>query len=58
MNFGQFLIMRHELLLTVAALIMLIAEIATSEMNTKRLIPFFIGIFSVITIVGFLPAES
>jgi NADH-quinone oxidoreductase subunit N len=50
--------MRHELLLTVAALIMLIAEIATSEKNTKRLIPFFIGIFTVITIVGFLPAES
>jgi len=58
MNFGQFLIMRHELLLTVAALIMLIAEIATSEKNTKRLISFFIGIFSVITIVGFLPTES
>jgi NADH-quinone oxidoreductase subunit N len=58
MNISQFLIMRHELLLTVAALIMLIAEIATSEKNTKRLIPFFIGIFTVITIVGFLPAES
>jgi len=58
MNLGQFLIMRHELLLTVAALIMLIAEIATSEKNTKRLISFFIGIFSVITIVGFLPTES
>jgi len=58
MNISQFLIMRHELLLTVAALIMLIAEIATSEKNTKRLIPFFIGIFTVITLVGFLPAES
>jgi NADH-quinone oxidoreductase subunit N len=58
MNISQFLIMRHELLLTVAALIMLIAEIATSEKNTKRLIPFFIGIFTVITLVGFLPTES
>jgi NADH-quinone oxidoreductase subunit N len=58
MNISQFFIMRHELLLTVAALIMLIAEIATSEKNTKRLIPFFIWIFTVITLVGFLPAES
>jgi NADH-quinone oxidoreductase subunit N len=57
MNISQFLIMRHELLLTVAALIMLIAEIATSEKNTKRLIPFFIGIFALVTLVGFLPGE-
>jgi len=58
MNFGQFLIMRHELLLTVAALIMLIAEIATSDQNKKRLIPFFTGIFTVITIIGFLPGDA
>lgn len=50
--------MRHELLLTVAALIMLIAEIATGDQNKKRLIPFFTGIFTVITIIGFLPGEA
>jgi NADH-quinone oxidoreductase subunit N len=50
--------MRHELLLTVAALIMLVAEIATSDANKKRLIPFFIGIFALITVIGFLPGES
>ncbi len=50
--------MRHEILLTIAALIIVIAEIATSDENTKKLIPFFIGIFAVVTIAGFLPVES
>lgn len=58
MNFGQFLMMRHEMLLTIAALIMLVAEIATSDANKKRLIPFFIGIFALITVIGFLPGET
>ena len=58
MNFGQFLLMRHEMLLTIAALIMLVAEIATREQNKKGLIPFFIGIFALITFIGFLPGES
>ena len=58
MNFGQFLMMRHELLLTIAVVIMLVAEIATSDANKKRLIPFFIGIFALITVIGFLPGES
>lgn len=46
------------MLLTIAALIMLVAEIATSESNKKGLIPFFIGIFALITVIGFLPGES
>ncbi len=50
--------MRHEMLLTITALIMVIAEIATSDSNKKKLIPFFIGIYAVVTVVGFLPTES
>jgi NADH-quinone oxidoreductase subunit N len=58
MNFEQFLMMRHEMLLTIAALIMLVAEIASGDENKKRLIPFFIGIFALVTFIGFLPVES
>ena len=58
MNIGQFLIMRHELLLTVAALIILIAEIATADSAKKKLIPFSIGLFALITLAGFIPVTE
>ena len=58
MNIGQFIMMRHELLLTAAALIILIAEIFTADNNKKKLIPFSIGLFALITIVGFLPVQE
>ncbi len=50
--------MRHELLLILAAMIVLIAEISTSEKNKARLIPFSIGLFALITIIGFIPGET
>jgi NADH-quinone oxidoreductase subunit N len=58
MNLGQFLLMRHELLLTLAAVVVLIAEIATSDKNKTRLIPFSIGIFALITLIGFIPGPA
>lgn len=58
MNLGQFLLMRHELLLTLAAVVVLIAEIATSDKNKARLIPFSIGLFALITIIGFIPGPT
>ena len=58
MNIGQFIMMRHELLLTAAALIILIAEIFTADNNKKKLIPFSIGLFALITIIGFLPVQE
>lgn len=58
MNLGQFLLMRHELLLTIAAVVVLIAEIATSDKNKARLIPFSIGLFALITIIGFIPGPT
>jgi NADH-quinone oxidoreductase subunit N len=58
MNFGQFLLMRQEILLTLAAVVVLIAEISTSEKNKARMIPFSIGLFALITIIGFIPGET
>lgn len=58
MDLGQFLLMRHEMLLTIAAVVILIAEIATSEKNKSRIIPLAIGIFALVTLIGFIPGET
>ena len=58
MNLGQFILMRHELLLTLAALAVLIAEISTSEKNKARIIPFALGLFALVTVIGFIPGET
>jgi len=58
MDLGQFILMRHELLLTFAALAILVAEVFTSEKNKSRIIPFTLGLFALVTIVGFIPGET
>lgn len=58
MNLGQFLLMRHELLLTLAAIVVLIAEVSTSDKNKARIIPFSLGLFALVTILGFIPGET
>ena len=58
MNLGQFILMRHELLLTLAAIAVLIAEVSTSEKNKARIIPFALGFFALITAIGFIPGET
>ena len=51
MDISNFIIMKHELLLTIATLILLIAEIAID--NKKKIIPFAVGLFGLHTIYGF-----
>ena len=51
MDISNFIIMKHELLLTIATLILLIAEIAIND--KKKIIPFAIGLFGLHTIYGF-----
>jgi len=51
MDISNFIIMKHELLLTLATLILLIAEIAMND--KKRIIPFAIILFGLHTIYGF-----
>ncbi|HBL74031.1 MAG: NADH-quinone oxidoreductase subunit N [Bacteroidetes bacterium GWF2_42_66] len=58
MDFGQFILMRHELLLILAAVIVLIAELAVSESSKARIIPFALGLFALVTIAGFIPGET
>ncbi len=58
MSIEQFYFMRHELVLTLAIIILLIAEIATNDKNKKKLIPFSIWLFGIITITGFIPTQA
>lgn len=58
MNAAQFLLMRHELMLTLVAVIILLAEIFTNDSSKKRVIPTLaIVLFFINTVVGFLPSE-
>jgi len=50
--------MRHELLLTTAALLVLIAEIFWDPGKKRSINLFSVGLFIIITIVGFLPSPS
>jgi NADH-quinone oxidoreductase subunit N len=57
MSLGTFLIMRHELLLIIAALSVLIAEIFWNPEKKKSINLFSIIIFGAITVIGFLPSS-
>ena len=50
--------MRHELLLILAAIIVLIAELAMSESGKTKIIPFAAGLFALVTAIGFIPSET
>lgn len=57
MSLQDFALMRHELLLTLAALLLLMAEIFWNDARKKSINTFSIILFSIITVVGFLPAS-
>jgi len=56
MTLENFLLMRHELMLTLALVIVLIAELSTEKKNS--IINLALVVFGVITVVGFLPAPE
>jgi NADH-quinone oxidoreductase subunit N len=58
MNLSNLSIMRHELLLTAAALIVLTAEIFWNPAKKKSISLFSITMFALITAAGFLPATT
>jgi NADH-quinone oxidoreductase subunit N len=58
MSLGTFLIMRHELLLIIAALLVLMAEIFGNPDKKQRISLFSIIIFGLITLAGFLPSPT
>ena len=56
MDLSQFIIMKHELLLTIIALVLLVAEITLE--NKKKVIPLAIFLFGFYTILGFFGNQS
>ena len=58
MNPGNFALMRHELLLTFAALLVLTMEIFASSNNRKSISLVSIVLFGLITVAGFLPSPA
>jgi NADH-quinone oxidoreductase subunit N len=58
MSLDNFLMMRHELVLTLAFLIILVAEVFTSEKKKERFRGFAIVLFAVVTAIGMLPVRE
>ena len=58
MSFQNFLLMRHEILLSLVAVIVLISEIFIPETKKKTIIPLTLWLFAIVTVVGFLPTPS
>jgi NADH-quinone oxidoreductase subunit N len=55
MGLEQYFLMRHELVLTLILLIVLVAELCVKDENSRKLRPFTIILFFIATVVGFLP---
>ncbi len=55
MSLESFTIMRHELLLTLSFLVILLAEVFTGEERKERVRGLAVIIFAIVTAVGFLP---
>ncbi|MBP7507979.1 MAG: NADH-quinone oxidoreductase subunit N [Prolixibacteraceae bacterium] len=58
MSLNDFLNMRHELLLTILMLAVLIIDLSLSEKKKYRIIPLTLGLFLAYTLSGFLPTED
>jgi NADH-quinone oxidoreductase subunit N len=58
MSLNNFFIMRNELILTLVAIIIVIAELAYKKHNQGKIIPLTLWLFFVTTIAGFLPAQK
>ena len=56
MDLSQFMIMKHELLLTIIAMVLLVAELSIN--NKKRIIPIAIALFGFYTVSGFFGNQS
>lgn len=56
MNFESFLLMRHEIVLTIVTLIILVAEL--SAWKKEKVIWISLVLFFVATVIGFLPVEE
>jgi len=58
MNPESFIIMRHELVLTLAFIFILVAEVFTGERTKEKIKGIAVVLFAIVTAVGFLPAAT
>jgi NADH-quinone oxidoreductase subunit N len=58
MNIESFYLMRHELLLTLVAVLILIRDIFGKKDRTITIRNMVLILFSIVTVVGFLPAPT
>ncbi len=55
MNINDFFLMRHELVLVIIALLLLIIDLGLKPSAKRKVIPFAVILFSIHTAIGFLP---
>ncbi len=58
MNLDSMLLMRHELVLTIVILILILTDIFVPDKNKKSVNYIAIGLFAIHTIIGFIPLKS
>jgi len=58
MSFSDIFFMRHEVVLTIMALLVLIIDLNLDIKNKHKIIPIALGLFFVHTLIGFLPTEE
>lgn len=58
MSFNDFLTMRHELILAILVLLVLIIDLNLKKSQKQRIIPIALSLFFIHTIIGFLPAQN
>ncbi len=58
MNIYDFLIMRHELVLVIIALVVLIIDLGLKPAQKRHIIPVAVTLFIIHTIIGFLPSSG
>jgi len=58
MSFNDFMTMRHELILAILVLLVLIIDLNLKKSQKQRIIPIALSLFFIHTIIGFLPAQT
>ena len=58
MNFDNFLLMRHEIVLAVVILILLLVDVFVKNEDKKIVNVIAIGLFAIHTLIGFFPIEA
>ena len=58
MNFSDILTMRHEVMLTLLALVVLIIDLNLHNRDKHLIIPITLSLFFIHTLVGFIPGDK